>query len=37
VCMSFGSLAGLVRTKEGLVDALFSVKDNSKAQKILKK
>ncbi|XP_059437651.1 uncharacterized protein LOC132170623 isoform X3 [Corylus avellana] len=37
ICVSFGLLEGLVRTKEGLVDALFSVEDNKNAQSILTK
>ncbi|KAE8009392.1 hypothetical protein FH972_005830 [Carpinus fangiana] len=37
MCMSFGLLEGFVRTKEGLVDALFSVEDNKNAQSILTK
>lgn len=37
MCMSYGPLVGLVRTKEGGVDALFGVEDNSETQSILKK
>ena len=37
MCMLYGTLEGLVRTKKGEVDALFGVKDNSDSQRILKK
>lgn len=37
ICMSYGPLEGLVRTKKGVVDALFGVKNNSDLQSILEK
>lgn len=37
MCMLYGTLEGLVRTKKGEVDALFGVKDNSDSQRILEK
>lgn len=37
MCMSCGHVSGLARTKEGAVDVMFSVKDSSAAQTIVKR
>ena len=37
MCTSYGSLTGLVRTKEDAVDAFFSIKDNADIDSILAK
>ena len=37
ICMSFGSLEGLSRTREDAIDVLYNVKDNLELQIILKR